>query len=498
MKIGILENGKMLELVAKDYLVKKVQILAKTGSGKSYTASKICEELLKAKQPIGIIDPVSAYWGLKEKFEIVIFGDKDNRHADYPLTDEKDRIDEQAELIADLLATTPISAIIDLKGWVESKQQKFGAAFARRIYAKNKLQRHIFIEEADVFIPQTVTYPDEINSRHNFDNLVRRGRQEGIGVTVISQRPALVSKNVLTQSDLSIYLNLSGASDLAPARKEINDDEELTKDQKQRIISKIKRLQKGEAFFYSPSWLNLRSFAKILPKETYHAGATRGSPDFREDKDIKLVSVNIEDVKEQLLAIASTDKSSMKKLQNLPALSDTKMLERQFKDQLAKRDSEIAGLRDTNKGLENLTNEQQKQIKELQQEAEVVENLRKLLLPKQMMNGYNTPPPSSTINQDNVEVTITETLREQTVDEKSIEGKLLILIANKEFSKRMSMKALQTLILENWGGDTSSKFYERLKPALTRLSQRPYQYVKQDATSNWAPTGKKIKEAATA
>ena len=392
MKIGqFTTNGKTLEITGEDYITKKVQILAKTDSGKTYTASKIAEELLKEKIPIVIVDPVSAYWGLKEKFEIVIFADKRNKHVDYPLNDDKKTIDSQAELIADYLATNKTSAIIDLKYWVESKQQQFMAKFAERLYHKIKIPRHVFIEEADIFIPQSVVYPDEINSRHHVDNLVRRGRQEGIGCTVISQRPALVSKNVLTQSDLSIYLNLPSKPDLTPAKKEIEDDADMTKQQQQAVISRIKKLPRGEAFFYSPRWLGIKEFVRINKKETYHAGATRGATDWRADEDIILKPVNIEDVKEMLLSIATEDNDSTM-LQAIPQLADTKMLERQYKDQISKKDAEIATLRNQ---LVIMKNENEA-LQSLKVDSEILNSIRALLheQPSQEMPRKQEPKPS--------------------------------------------------------------------------------------------------------
>jgi DNA helicase HerA-like ATPase len=42
-------------------------------------------------------------------------------------------------------------------------------------------------------------------SREAVEALIKRGRAFGLGVTIISQRPAIVSKDALSQSD--IYLS---------------------------------------------------------------------------------------------------------------------------------------------------------------------------------------------------------------------------------------------------------------------------------------------------
>ena len=67
MYIGLLEGtGIPVHLNVNSLVQKHCSILAKTGSGKSYTAGVILEELLDHDVPMLIIDPHSEYSSLKE------------------------------------------------------------------------------------------------------------------------------------------------------------------------------------------------------------------------------------------------------------------------------------------------------------------------------------------------------------------------------------------------------------------------------------------------
>ena len=45
-----------------DAVTQKFGILGRTGSGKSYFATKLCEEMLDAKAQIVALDPVGVWW----------------------------------------------------------------------------------------------------------------------------------------------------------------------------------------------------------------------------------------------------------------------------------------------------------------------------------------------------------------------------------------------------------------------------------------------------
>ncbi|HET7910018.1 MAG TPA: hypothetical protein VFL19_04870, partial [Nitrospira sp.] len=57
--------------------------------------------------------------------------------------------------------------------------------FAQRLYEKNEDPLHLFLEEADDYIPQK-PMRDEAQLLRAWENIVRRGRARGLGMTIIT------------------------------------------------------------------------------------------------------------------------------------------------------------------------------------------------------------------------------------------------------------------------------------------------------------------------
>ncbi len=107
----LLKISKDISL-AIDAIIQTFAILAKKGSGKSYTASVMAEEMLKAQQQIVVIDPTGSWWGLQSSadgkspgFPVVVFG---GDHANIPLEETA------GEVIAQAIIEQGFSAVIDL------------------------------------------------------------------------------------------------------------------------------------------------------------------------------------------------------------------------------------------------------------------------------------------------------------------------------------------------------------------------------------------------
>ncbi len=244
-----------------DYISKVSAILAKRDSGKTYTAGVLEEELLDKRLPTIILDPMNAHWGIRTKYPVVIFG---GSKADIEITKD------DGEVIAELIINQNLTCIIDMSDWAFEEMREFGATFGRTLYRLNTSPRHIIIEEADIFVPQKIQNKECFLA---FDAIVRRGRQKGLGVTMITQRPAVLNKDVLTQADVVFFMNLVAEQDM----KVVNgllDSSGIVKDEKKELIKKIMKFKQGEAIMFSPSWLNKIKYFKVRERETHHAGAT--------------------------------------------------------------------------------------------------------------------------------------------------------------------------------------------------------------------------------
>jgi hypothetical protein len=243
-------------------------ILAKKGAGKTYTANVLAEELIAAKVQTLIIDPTSAWWGLRSSADgnaaglpVTIFG---GDHADVAITPA------MGELVADYCMDERISAVIDLGRFRKGEQVAFFTAFAEWLYHKNRTAMHLVVDEADAYCPQRVG-PEMARSVGALEDIVRRGRIRGIGVTLITQRPAVLNKNVLTQLDTLIVLQMTAPQD----RKAILEwiDQNADAEQAKTIIQSLATLKKGEAWVWSPG-LGILERLQIRKRRTFDSSST--------------------------------------------------------------------------------------------------------------------------------------------------------------------------------------------------------------------------------
>jgi DNA helicase HerA-like ATPase len=185
-------------------------ILAKRGAGKTYTAAVMVEELLKAGLHVVVVDPVGVWWGLRasadgtgEGLPIVVLG---GEHGDLPLHEST------GESIADLVVEEGLSVILDLSHCRKGEQTRLMTDFAERLYHKNRAPLHLVLDEADAFAPQRPLKGQE-RLLGAVEDLVRRGRARGLGVTLVTQRAAVLNKDVLTQAEVLVALRTIAPQD---------------------------------------------------------------------------------------------------------------------------------------------------------------------------------------------------------------------------------------------------------------------------------------------
>ena len=249
-------------------------ILAKRGVGKTYTASVLAEEMLAAGAQVVILDPLDAWWGLRssadgngEGHRLYVFG---GEHQDLPLEATS------GELLADVVVDHGVSVILSLRHLSKSRQRTFVADFAERLYHRkgepeHRTPLHVFVDEADAFVPQKVM-GETARMVGAIDDLVRRGRSSGIGVTLISQRAAVVNKDVLTQAEVLVALRTISPQD----RKALDLWVEAhdAHDQRGPFMESLASLDVGEAWLWSPGWLDIFQRVRIRRRHTFDSSAT--------------------------------------------------------------------------------------------------------------------------------------------------------------------------------------------------------------------------------
>ena len=245
-------------------------ILAVRGAGKSNTAAVMAEEMFAAGLPFVVIDPVGSWYGLRSSSDgqrpglpVPIFGGK---HGDIPL--ERGA----GELVADLVVEKRLTCVLDLSRFdTESDKKAFLLAFARRLYQRNEHPLHLFLEEADDYIPQS-PMGDEKHLLRAWENIVRRGRARGLGMTIITQRSAAVAKMVLTQVETLFAMRTTGPQDIAAIEAWVKYHQ-VGRD----VLSTLAGLEDGEAWVWSPHYLKTMARHQIRRRRTFDSGATPGN-----------------------------------------------------------------------------------------------------------------------------------------------------------------------------------------------------------------------------
>jgi len=223
-------------------------IIGKTGAGKTYTAKGFAEDLLSEGARFCVIDPTGVWWGLKssadgesEGFAVVVFG---GDHADVPLSED------DAETVARIVATTATPCVLDVSAFPSlSAQKRFMTEFAEHLFQMNREALHLFVDEADAFMPQRPG-PDETVMLSRWDTIARRGRSRGFRLTLITQRPAVLNKNALSQVGTLIALKLTSPQD----RKAIGDWIEGNADKTagKALLASLPSMNRGEGWVWSP------------------------------------------------------------------------------------------------------------------------------------------------------------------------------------------------------------------------------------------------------
>lgn len=238
-----------MKTIPEAALAQHIAILGKTGSGKTYAAKGVVEGLLDDETRVCIIDPTGAWHGLRSSatgksagYPVVIFG---GLHADLPLGAA------HGEALAEIIGTSSTPAIIDTSQMKVGERTRFFADFADALIRKNRGPLHLIIDEAHLFAPQgKVNDPQSGAMLHAANNLVSLGRSRGLRIMLITQRPAKLHKDSLTQVETLVALRLIAPQDRKAVEEWIKDNADQEKGRK--IISSLATLKTGQAWIWAP------------------------------------------------------------------------------------------------------------------------------------------------------------------------------------------------------------------------------------------------------
>ena len=281
----------------------RIFLTAMSGGGKSYAAKVLCEELITAGYPLIIIDPEGEYASLRELFSTVIIG---GSFADIPLSEAI--INQTIQTI--LTSQKPLIAIYDLNLLLSSERNAMAALIQESLFASaSKYRRPLFfiVEECQLIAPQTLSKGQDSKSVDISVDIAKRGRKRGINSIWITQRPAAVTKEVITQCNLWLFGRLIHKTDLDQIKDFLKDagiektqvmklenqfylyngkDSQLVKFRKMKIKDLAKTPTLGETIELVRS--KDRSLESIIKDLVQRAQQEQEKQKAREDKLVKL------------------------------------------------------------------------------------------------------------------------------------------------------------------------------------------------------------------
>lgn len=270
--VGETDDGHDLWLPVVELLTGRGFVTGKSGSGKSNTASVIAEELLEAGFPLLIIDTDGEYYGLKEEYEMLHAG-----------ADEECDIQigpEHAEQMAALALEENVPIILDVSGYLdEGVADELIKKVAQQLFVKEKKLKKPFllvVEEVHEYIPEGGGVGETGNL---LIKISKRGRKHGLGIVGISQRPADVKKDFITQANWLVWHRLTWDNDTNVVGRIIDTE----------YSELVSELGDGQGFVQT-DWTNVEvQKVQFRRKRTFDAGATPGLDDF-ERPELKSVS----------------------------------------------------------------------------------------------------------------------------------------------------------------------------------------------------------------
>lgn len=281
----------MTHPIPDEALDSDIAIIARKGSGKSYLARGLAERLLDLKRRMVVIDPLGAWWGLRASadgqsagYPVAVFG---GEHADMPLSAT------MGEPLAKLIAGDNLPCVIDTSLMRKEEQGQLAIDLFEGLFRFNKDALTIILEEADVFAPQNPA-KDGYAARvlHEVDRIARRGRARGLRLISLTQRPARLHKDVLSQAAALVAMRLTSPHDQGAIEDWIKGN--ANSDQAKEVMDSLATLPVGSGWIWAPDLDMLKkvAFPRIKTLDTSatpKAGETRVEPKTLAQVDVSAI-----------------------------------------------------------------------------------------------------------------------------------------------------------------------------------------------------------------
>lgn len=246
-------------------------IVGRRGRGKTNTATVLVEEAFGQGRRFVVLDPVGVWWGLRSSRDgkaagipAVVLG---GEHPMAPLEPTA------GQVVADFVVGSDVAGVVlDFRMMRKGEMTRFARTFLERLYQKNREPLLVVIDEADKFAPQRAM-GEEAFTLGACEDVVKMGRARGLHAVLITQRPATLNKNVLTQAGTLIAHGLTAPLDrkaIAEWVHEQGEDERAAE-----VMATLPKLPRGAAWVWNPERELLRQVA-VRARSTFDSSGNPG------------------------------------------------------------------------------------------------------------------------------------------------------------------------------------------------------------------------------
>jgi len=251
-------GAQPLKFTFKNMEVKEILNMCDLNKRKTYVNSleNVRSKLAHSKGNFTVGDVINLLKSNEEDVSTTLIKGLQELQSKKIFSDKGTRMDE--------LVNKGRASIVNLKGTPPDMQGFIVDKIATSIFELRKRDKIppliMFAEEAHNFCPQR----GKVRCSDTFRTLASEGRKFGLGLGIITQRPAKVDKNVLSQCNTQIILKVTNPNDLKAIEKSV---EGMTKGMK----DEISRLPVGEAIL-SGAGLSEPLLVQVRPRESKDGG----------------------------------------------------------------------------------------------------------------------------------------------------------------------------------------------------------------------------------
>ncbi|MFM7469412.1 MAG: helicase HerA domain-containing protein [Vampirovibrionales bacterium] len=338
-----LQVSKTFSVPLEDYAQtgERDAILASSGMGKSYLTGVLMEETLENGSLLCVIDPEGEHFTLAERYPMLIVGGEQSNVPFDP---------DALEVYIEAMLGSGISGIFDLSEFVDVEQQGYYAMIADALFtAEQRYRRKIrlVVEEAQIYAPQSGSTATTVKGKgiggSKLDPLVasqriaKRGRKRALDSLWATQRPASISKDILSQCNRFWFGGITSELDYKAIRPFLTEAGISFND--------VKALQPGEFYCYSKG-----KTTKIKVRKRYckHAGATPEAGVLFQAASDKTLDTTLNKLIEQI------NRKAYEKQKEVNEAERYKSVIRQLEDEIVKLQKELEEERMATRVIERL------------------------------------------------------------------------------------------------------------------------------------------------